>query len=203
MRFRFLAKWEIPVLAIWAKVAGLGEPSLDPSLSSKELPAGEPRGLELRVSRSLKVREMSVSETKSELLDHPPLRESEEIFDRDELLNRCLGNLEFAERILDRFSTDFTQKLTDLRQLADAGEVDGMLRLTHQMKGTAANIAAHRLRACLATLEDSMEAEGMDVVESLLECLEVEFNGFQQMRVVADAARPSPQEIESKGATHE
>jgi len=146
---------------------------------------------------------MSQSNSKTELFDCSPANDPNEVFDRDELLNRCLGNLEFAERILERFSDDFTQKLTCLRQLADTGELEEMHRLTHQMKGTAANIAAHRLRTCLAALEDSMEGQAMDSVESLLGALEVEFEGFQQLRTDSVPTPSIHREIESRGNIHD
>lgn len=146
---------------------------------------------------------MSLSNSKSEPFVSLPANARNEVFNREELLNRCLGNLEFAERILDRFSDDFTQKLSHLRHLADTGEREEMHRLTHQMKGTAANIAAHRLQTCLAALEDSVEGQAMDVVESLLGCLEFEFQGFQQLRSASVSTPQIHQETESKGKTHE
>ena len=125
---------------------------------------------------------MSTQHSYSKTSDISAGADEREVLDRDELLQRCLGNFEFVERILDRFSDDFETKLDGMRELSKTREVSQLHRLAHQMKGTAANIAAHRIQACLCDLERSIDEETWDLLDLLIDSLECEFRGFQKVR---------------------
>ena len=78
---------------------------------------------------------MSTQQSTSQTSEISAYADEREVLDRDELLQRCLGNFEFVERILDRFSDDFETKLDGMRELSKSREVNQLHRLAHQMKG--------------------------------------------------------------------
>ena len=77
------------------------------------------------------------------------------VIDVDELLSRCMGNLEFAERVLallqDRCSVD----IEELDRAVGEGDVQTIASIAHRLKGAYANAAAAELKSQAAQLEDA------------------------------------------------
>lgn len=67
------------------------------------------------------------------------------VVDVEELLARCLGNLEFAERILAIFQERCSTDLEELEQAIEQGDLERVAGITHRLKGACANAAAHSL----------------------------------------------------------
>ena len=74
-------------------------------------------------------------------------------FEFDELLERCMGNLEFVERILSKFQRRFGENLEELEKALDAEDAEQLVRLAHRLKGESANMAARGLRDQAAKIE--------------------------------------------------
>jgi HPt (histidine-containing phosphotransfer) domain-containing protein len=71
----------------------------------------------------------------------------------DELVARCLGNLDFADRILQKFQHHFEEEMGLLEEVAEAADAERVARIAHRMKGAAANAAAPTLRDRAAEIE--------------------------------------------------
>ena len=69
------------------------------------------------------------------------------------LVARCMGNLEFAERILAKFQRAFEHDLAELEEAFRAGDEAEMTRVAHRMKGASANASAGRLEQAAAEIE--------------------------------------------------
>ena len=76
---------------------------------------------------------MSTQHSNSQTSEISACADEREVLDREELLQRCLGNFEFVERILDRFSEDFETKLDGIRELSKSREVYQLHQLAHQI----------------------------------------------------------------------
>lgn len=87
-----------------------------------------------------------------------------DIVDVDELLGRCLGNLQFAERILEVFQERFTTDLDELEAAIEAAEMEHVAAITHRLKGACANAAAHSLRDRISQLRQAACAGAVDEV---------------------------------------
>ena len=96
----------------------------------------------------------------------------------EELLARCLGNLEFAERVLSTLQQGFADDLSVLEQHCGLGDPDNMARLAHRMKGASANAAAPRLHAETARIEDLARTERAQEIPRQIERLKQEWNLF-------------------------
>jgi two-component system sensor histidine kinase/response regulator len=72
-------------------------------------------------------------------------------YDRDEFLERCLGDADFARQILEQFA----EQAAELHQgLTDAGDDSTKLaNAAHALKGAGATLAAHEIRDRAAELE--------------------------------------------------
>lgn len=84
--------------------------------------------------------------------------------DVQELIDRCMGNLELAQRVFAKLQAQFKQDLIALESAL--AEKDGklMANIAHRLKGAASNVAAHDLYRCVAAIEESAR-DGM--LESL------------------------------------
>ncbi len=74
-------------------------------------------------------------------------------FDLDSLLARCLDNVSFCRRILEKFSYRSEEQLNEIRQALSARDSRELHLKAHALKGAAANLSADDLRACAAQLE--------------------------------------------------
>ena len=71
----------------------------------------------------------------------------------DELVERCMGNLEFAERVLSKFLNRFDEELDELQHGVEAENAEEIARVAHRLKGASANVGAPGLRDRAAAVE--------------------------------------------------
>jgi HPt (histidine-containing phosphotransfer) domain-containing protein len=92
-------------------------------------------------------------------------------YDADELLARCMGNLQFAERILAIFQTRFEEDLVQLERTLAAEDAGAVASIAHRLKGASANAAAPLLQARAAQIEqfagEKRLSEARDCVDEL------------------------------------
>lgn len=121
---------------------------------------------------------MRMATLSSENLGSPSADDS--VIDRKQLLERCLGNREFAERCLTRFSQRLEADFEQLQQSVKAGESQEVARIAHLIKGSAATVAATALSQQAGLLEDAMRQcpHGETGIESLTKKLECEVSRF-------------------------
>lgn len=82
---------------------------------------------------------MAMSKTNS-----TPLTVSQ-VIDLPQLLERCMGDLVFAERCFVRFHQRLKADVEQLQESVDAGDTFEAARIAHLIKGSAATIAATSL----------------------------------------------------------
>ncbi len=100
------------------------------------------------------------------------------VLNQEELLSRCLGNVDLAERLLNRFQTEFARGLEELEQLVEAKDSETVCRVSHRLKGAAANISAADLQSALDELHEFGKNEDLDDGSGLLGRLSDEYNRF-------------------------
>ena len=109
--------------------------------------------------------------------------------DLDDLLVRCLGNLEFAERILAMFQERFDQDLVELDRLWLEGDAPGVARLAHRLKGASANAAARGLHWRVSQIEQLARQASLTAVGPHLDHLRQEWETLRQsLPLVGSAA---------------
>jgi HPt (histidine-containing phosphotransfer) domain-containing protein len=77
----------------------------------------------------------------------------------DELLDRCMGEVEFAQKIVGDFLQSSEPLLRQIGQLIAESEVQEAARTVHRLKGTAATVAAGPFMESLRELEQLLRAE--------------------------------------------
>jgi HPt (histidine-containing phosphotransfer) domain-containing protein len=92
------------------------------------------------------------------------LTKEQVVFERQRLIDRCMGKLELAERLVKILSEGLPSDLLDLQSAMDSGDIAKVASLAHRMKGTAANMCAERLSNAAADLERAARSSDLQVV---------------------------------------
>ncbi len=71
----------------------------------------------------------------------------------DELLARCMGEIDFAHSLLENFLNSCDDQINEISNSVESGSQDDLARQAHRFKGTAATLAAGPLRDVLAEIE--------------------------------------------------
>ena len=82
----------------------------------------------------------------------------------DDLMARCLGNLDFVERILTIFRTRCESDLVELEDAIRASDLPRVQRLAHRLKGACANAGANDLSVRASELWTAANKEFTDVL---------------------------------------
>jgi Amt family ammonium transporter len=94
--------------------------------------------------------------------------------DRDAMVARCMGNLEFAESLLADFAGDLPDRVAQILRSVDDGDATAAAEAAHALKGAAGILAAEPLRALAARIEATGKAGHLDEIASLTEELRAE-----------------------------
>lgn len=100
------------------------------------------------------------------------------VIDVDELLTRCMGNVDIAERILAKFQERFNVDLDELQEAINSDDVERFTRTAHRIKGSSANVAAHAIFRIATELEQLGRAERLSEAVAGIELLQTEWTRF-------------------------
>ena len=87
--------------------------------------------------------------------------EPKKVLNTEALLERCLGNLELAERLTAKFLDQMDETLGQIEDRVHVEDAEGTARLAHTLKGSAASLSAEALREVLARLEAAARTENL------------------------------------------
>ncbi len=107
-------------------------------------------------------------------------------FDRQQLLDRCLGNLAFAERLLASFERRFVEDVANIEQSLATRDTAELVRVAHQLKGASANMSAPRLQRVAAEIENHGRADRLESIAEQLIVLRQEWEYFARHRASQD-----------------
>ena len=102
-----------------------------------------------------------------------------DVFLQEELLRRCMGNAQLAERVVTTFRSSFEQDFENLERFVSHFDMEGVRKTAHKMKGSAGNAAAPTLRAAAAKLEKAASEGKFNRLRKLIESMRDEYRNFQ------------------------
>jgi Amt family ammonium transporter len=94
--------------------------------------------------------------------------------DRDALLARCMGNLEFAQSLLSDFESDLPGCVDRIARHVHDGDVMAVVESAHSLKGAAGTITADLLRMLAAEIEAAGKSGNLAKVALLADQLREE-----------------------------
>jgi len=100
--------------------------------------------------------------------------ESNELFDREELLERVDNDMELLRHLFELFTRDYPTLLDEMQQAVDAGQAEDLQRAAHTLKGMLGNLSAHDIAKRALALENMGGEETLDGAGDILERLEGE-----------------------------
>ena len=80
------------------------------------------------------------------------------LFDVNELVQRCMGNEELAQQLIQLYTSTVKDEFGKLRDLLDASDLPGAQSQAHRMKGPANNISAKQIGQAAAQVEQELKA---------------------------------------------
>ena len=101
-----------------------------------------------------------------------------DVINVDELLARCMGNIDIAERILSKFQTCFSVDLTELEKGVDEHDVSSITLLAHRLKGASANVSAPALYELASEIEKLGRADRISEIPPGVQQLRTEWTRF-------------------------
>jgi HPt (histidine-containing phosphotransfer) domain-containing protein len=96
----------------------------------------------------------------------------------EDLVERCMGNLDLANRLLDQSQEILAEDLKQLEQSCSTGDTVEIPRLAHRLKGATANIGAYELSDVFARIETHGKAGETETLKLALLELESEWTRF-------------------------
>jgi histidine phosphotransfer protein HptB len=99
------------------------------------------------------------------------------LFDKQELLDRCLDDTEFAVEMLEIFAKQVPEQMAKLTTAMSQGQTQDAAKAAHAMKGTAGNLAAKRLHVAMAEIEKTLRLDDLDKAQQILSIVQREADG--------------------------
>jgi HPt (histidine-containing phosphotransfer) domain-containing protein len=108
--------------------------------------------------------------------------------DLDGLIERCVGNTGFAERILARFESRCSEDLESLEECRSRQDWGEFGNIAHRLRGSAASVSAPGIAEASETLEELARGECADRIPAYLDRLRHEWQRFREF----SASLPRP-----------
>jgi HPt (histidine-containing phosphotransfer) domain-containing protein len=103
------------------------------------------------------------------------------VIDQNELLTRCLNNLDFAERMVALFQEQFCEEMTVLEQAFEQGNLDAVGKVAHRLQGACANAAAFGLKARAANVRNAVNEGSREKTTQCVSELQEEWRRFSSI----------------------
>jgi HPt (histidine-containing phosphotransfer) domain-containing protein len=127
----------------------------------------------------------------------------EHVFSPDELIERCSGKVDFAQRILDVFLNNVQRDVDELLAAARSGNQTQLVQTAHRIKGSAASISAPRMQHLMAEIEAAGRLQEIPELEMLQRRVHTESQSLERVltrwrsqeqstSVTCDSLRPLP-----------
>lgn len=113
-----------------------------------------------------------------------------ELLDYEWLIERCLGNVTLAQRLVSRYAESGQQDCDRLRAAQQAGDLRTVRSVAHRLKGSSAAIGSRRMAQLADIIEqqsDTLDAE--DLLSKVLEISQAHVEVSQRCRELAGMAR--------------
>ncbi len=99
-------------------------------------------------------------------------------FDANELLDRFMGDVVLVSEIIDDFLIELPQDIAVMRESIERGEVAQMIQRSHALRGAAANMAADRLAAIAAKIENGAVDQDLEFIKQYFDEMESEVSAL-------------------------
>ena len=110
----------------------------------------------------------------------------------EELLERCMGNLDFAERILQAFQESFPEELAELEKALELEDFEELALVAHRIRGSSGNVAAEDMQQTAAEIEQLCRGGYADEVPAQIDRLRCQWGKYLACPTFALSMARSP-----------
>jgi HPt (histidine-containing phosphotransfer) domain-containing protein len=103
------------------------------------------------------------------------------VFDKNDVLDRLMGDEELLEMLLDGFFIDVPERIQELKKSLNSGDISTVERQAHTIKGASASVGGTALRNVAYEMEKA--AKVGNLIEAAGHMPELE-RRFDQLRIV-------------------
>lgn len=97
-----------------------------------------------------------------------------------ELLDRCIGKVDFAKRLLSLFATESEKYASQLQSYSDTSNFSAVAKTAHTLKGSASNISAIELSRSAARLEQAAKDGEEETCRELISQIVDELQAYRE-----------------------
>jgi ammonium transporter, Amt family len=183
-QLRSTPRQPLPIIALTAQaVQGDRQRCIDAQMTDYVTKPIDRRTLLTAIRRLLPTTEPETAGVANHFRGTTPLaiKLNREVLNIEQLLERCSGDQEFVGRILYKFTSKNRRDIDELGHAVAVSASRDVARMSHSLKGAAANIAATRLHDVVAALEDAARHDRTDELHALLCLVETEARECQQV----------------------
>jgi HPt (histidine-containing phosphotransfer) domain-containing protein len=134
----------------------------------------------------------------------------DDVLDLQGLHDRCMGNLDLVQRVLDKFEKRLPDELAELECSLELEDSEKVAQVAHRIKGNSSNVSAAGLRQAAAEIEAMGRAGQLSEVPLLLDDLQEQWRRYVVCRnaiwpssggAAASAVNAAQRNAESAGAS--
>jgi len=93
----------------------------------------------------------------------------QDIFDKDDLLDRFMGDEDFANEIMHNFIEEVPRQVTALKEAMNNGDTSMVSHHAHTLKGAASSVSALALKEIASRIETAVETGDLAKAGSLIQ----------------------------------
>ncbi|MBU2693290.1 MAG: response regulator [Candidatus Eisenbacteria bacterium] len=103
----------------------------------------------------------------------------EPIFDRDELLDRVMGDEDIVQMIAEEYFIDCPIQIAELYKALSDGDLELIQRRAHTIKGAAASMSAKGMREAACEIEAIANSGNLEAIKPAIERIETELESLR------------------------
>jgi HPt (histidine-containing phosphotransfer) domain-containing protein len=122
------------------------------------------------------------------------------VMNMEELINRCMGNIDLVQRVLEKFGQRLPEDLEELERALEAGNTEEVARVAHRLKGSSASVSAEGIASAASRIEEAGRAGRSAEIPMALDRLRSEWKRYLDRPMTSMGMESGGQN--SKTATH-
>jgi PAS domain S-box-containing protein len=108
-----------------------------------------------------------------------PRKPKQHVFNKQMMLNRCMDDEDLAHEVIKGFLADIPQQINQLHTSLANGDLVGVARYAHTIKGAAGNVSAEALHGVAQQVEKALQSDNTGFLRETITQVEEEFIRLQ------------------------